>query len=78
MAPSVLLDNPAERNAAIKVLAPDRWEGETECRVGPFRDLRAAESFANALVDFGRYEAFREQVVIDDDGVFVEVQSVPA
>ena len=56
------------------VLAPDRWEGEADCRVGPFRDLRAAEGFANALVDFGRYETLREQVVVDDEGVYVDVR----
>jgi len=61
---------------APRVLPPDRWEGETDCRVGPFRDLHSAEGFANALVDFGRYETLCEQVVIDDEGVYVEVRSV--
>ena len=57
-----------------RVLSPNRWEGETDCRVGPFRDLRSAEGFANALVDFGRYETLCEQVVIDDEGVYVDVK----
>ncbi len=63
-------------NPSTPVLPPDRWEGESDCRVGPFRDLRSAEGFANALVDFGRYETLREQVVVDDEGVYVEVQRV--
>ncbi|HKI56604.1 MAG TPA: hypothetical protein VKB31_05580 [Trueperaceae bacterium] len=78
MAASVLLDRPATLKTSTQVLAPDRWEGQTGCHVGPFRDLRAAESFANALVDFGRYETLREQVVVNDDGVFVEVRRVLA
>lgn len=61
---------------APRILPPNRWEGETDCRVGPFRDLHSAEGFANALVDFGRYETLREQVVIDDEGVYVEVRSL--
>lgn len=64
------------RSQVPRVLPPNRWEGETDCRVGPFRDLHAAEGFANALVDFGRYETLCEQVVIDDEGVYVEVKSV--
>ena len=64
------------RPPETRVLPPDRWEGESDCRVGPFRDLRSAEGFANALVDFGRYETLREQVVVDDVGVFVEVKRV--
>jgi len=78
MTTSAVLETPARSRSRIKLLPPERWEGQTECRVGPFRDLRAAESFANALVDFGRYETLREQVVVDDDGVFVEVGRVTA
>ncbi len=59
--------------AANRRLRPDRWAGEADCRVGPFRDLRVAQSFANALVDFGRYETLTERVVSEPDGVFVEV-----
>lgn len=67
--------DPAGADVSL-VLPPNRWEGETDCRVGPFRDLHSAEGFANALVDFGRYETICEQVVIDDEGVYVEVRSV--
>lgn len=55
------------------VLAPDAWTGEADCRVGPFRDPAAAQRFSNAWVDFGRYETLRERVVVEPDGVYVEV-----
>lgn len=76
MTASAVLDRPIDSRTRIAVFPPHRWEGQTGCRVGPFRNLRAAESFANALVDFGRYETLLEQVVVDDDGVFVEVRRV--
>ena len=40
---------------------------------GPFASRRVAESFANALVDFGRFETLSERVVTEPQGVFVEV-----
>lgn len=78
MATSVRVGNPPAGHSRSKPLAPDRWEGEIGCRVGPFRNLHAAERFANDLVDFGRYETLREQVVVDDDGVYVDVLRVTA
>jgi len=76
MPATLATDVTSAARARNNLLAPDRWEGEADCRVGPFRNLRAAESFANALVDFGRYETLRERVVVDDDGVFVEILPV--
>lgn len=55
------------------ILAPDTWTGEADCRVGPFRDPAAAQRFSNAWVDFGRFETLRERVVVEPDGVYVEV-----
>lgn len=55
------------------VLAPNHWSGQADCRVGPFRDPASAQRFSNALVDFGRFETLRERVVVDPDGVYVEV-----
>ncbi len=56
-----------------RVLAPNDWSGQADCRVGPFRDPVSAQRFSNALVDFGRFETLRERVVVDADGVYVEV-----
>jgi hypothetical protein len=78
MTRSVRVGDPPASQSVSKPLEPDRWEGESECRVGPFRNLHAAERFANHLVDFGRYETLREQVVVGDDGVYVDVLRVSA
>lgn len=55
------------------VYRPDHWAGEVGCRVGPFHTVNDAERFSNDLVDFGRFETIKQQVMVEDTHVFVEM-----
>ena len=55
------------------VIVPNRWQGETDCVVGPFSSKTVAEYFANNVVDFGHYEGFSQEVIVKRDAYYVEV-----
>lgn len=53
-------------------VAPNRWMGECDSLIGPFASRRAAEWFANAMVDFGQYECLCETIVIHAGVYYVQ------
>jgi hypothetical protein len=55
-------------------ISPNRWQGEAECVVGPFKDHEVAEAFAGLTVDFGQHEAHAKQVVAGEAAWYVEVR----
>jgi len=56
--------NPSDDRTPRHTVAPNRWLGECDSLIGPFASRRAAEWFANAMVDFGQYECLRETIVV--------------
>lgn len=62
--------------AARRTVAPNRWMGECDCLIGPFTCQRVAESFANAMVEFGHYECVCQRVVVHAGTYFVEACGV--
>lgn len=57
----------------LRIIVPNLWKGEWPCLVGPFSGRIVAEYFANAVVDFGRYETIRERIFARQDSFYVEV-----
>jgi hypothetical protein len=68
-------------SSAFKALSnsivPNRWQGESNCLVGPFSSRTVAEYFANAVVDFGQYETCSRRIFAKGDSWFVEVMETP-
>lgn len=58
-------------------IVPNRWQGESNCLVGPFSSRTVAEYFANAVVDFGQYETCSRRIFAKGDSWFVEVIETP-
>jgi hypothetical protein len=54
-------------------IVPNRWQGECDCVVGPFSSQEVASYFADAVVDFGHYDAFNKRVFAKGDAYYVEV-----
>jgi hypothetical protein len=60
---------------AYEPVSPNRWQGESNCLVGPFSCQEVARRFADAPVEFGQYEAYIEQVLVVGDSWYVEIQT---
>ncbi|UCH24258.1 MAG: hypothetical protein JSV66_09885 [Trueperaceae bacterium] len=56
-------------------VSPNRWNGESNCLVGPFSCHEVARRFADAPVEFGQYETYIEQVLVVGDSWYVEIQT---
>lgn len=68
---------PAPLRGLVTIL-PNRWQGETDCVVGPFSGRKVAEYFANSVVDFGQYETISRRVFAKGDAWYVEVSACQA
>ena len=64
--------------ALLPCVGPNRWQGQVDCRVGPFSGRTVAEHFAHRVVDFGSFEAFSRRIFARRDGWFVEVRPYAA
>lgn len=64
-------DPSGDRNA-LQIVAPNSWMGECDRLIGPFTCRRSAETFANAMVDFGHYECLSQRVVLHEGAYFVQ------
>lgn len=62
----------------LPTVVPNRWQGQVDCRVGPFSSRAIAEHFAGRVVDFGLFETFSQRIFARRDGWFVEVRPYPA
>lgn len=60
---------------ALRVIVPNRWQGESDCLVGPFSGHAVASYFANRLVDFGQFEVFSMRVFPKRNAWYVEVRA---
>lgn len=65
--------HPASHAKAAPIIVPNRWQGETDCVVGPFSSKTVAEYFANNVVDFGHFESLAQRVIVKRDAYYVEV-----
>jgi len=74
VAPTLLPVDPS----ALPPVVPNRWQGQVDCRVGPFSGRAVAEHFAHRVVDFGMFEAFSRRIFARRDGWFVEVRPYAA
>jgi hypothetical protein len=59
----------------IVVTLPTRWQGESDCVVGPFSSREVADYFANNVVDFGQFENLSMRVFPYADAWYLEVKS---
>lgn len=58
----------------LPILAPNAWQGEAGCAVGPFSSRAVAEFYAFGGADFGQYGGLRLRVVANRDSWYVEVR----
>ena len=65
-----------------KVVVPNRWQGETDCLVGPFSSRTVAEYFASSVVNNSNHTTTDELLVKGDSWYLVirplETSSRPA
>ena len=59
-------------------IVPNRWQGESDCLVGPFSSHTVATYFANNVVDFGQFETLSRRVFAKGDAYYVEVTQCAA
>ena len=57
-------------------ILPNRWQGETNCLVGPFSGKEVAEYFAGYACDFGQFEKLTFRVFAKRDAWYVEIGNV--
>lgn len=55
------------------VIAPNQWQGETNCLIGPFHDRQTVLQFTQDTVDFGEFEAFSRKIIARQDAWYVTV-----
>jgi hypothetical protein len=67
-----------ERAAHLPIVVPNRWQGQVDCRVGPFSSRSVAAHFAGRVVDFGAFDVFAGRIFARREGWFVEVRPDPA
>ena len=54
-------------------IAPNSWNGQVNCLVGPFSCKEVAENFAYPKVDFGYYNTEVVQIFAKRDSWYVEI-----
>ena len=57
----------------LQPVLPNRWQGETDCIVGPFSSCEIAEYFANRVVDFGQFESCSQRIFPKGNEWYIEV-----
>lgn len=57
-------------------VSPNRWQGETDCLVGPFSSRQVAEHFIRPTVDFGHYHIRVTRVFAKGDAWYVEIDKL--
>lgn len=69
-----------QRSATTSTLAPHRWCGECDCRLGPFDSEHAARAFTGLYGDGAAYETYRFLLLREPHGWYlqVEAQRAPA
>ena len=75
---SVSTVSSATRLGTSGFIVPNRWQGESDCLVGPFSSHTVATYFANNVVDFGQFETISRRVFVKGDAYYVEVTKCDA
>jgi len=52
---------------------PNCWQGQVDCVVGPFSSQEVAQYFARAVVEFGQYDAFIDQLFPQGDAWYLKI-----
>ncbi len=72
------IQNQAGPRGRSQVVLPNKWQGESNCAIGPFASRALAEYFANPVTDFGHFDAFTCKLFAENNSWYVEVEDCEA
>lgn len=57
----------------LNPIAPNQWQGERECIVGPFTSYEIAEAFVSRVIMFRHQTPFQHHIFAKGDSWYVEL-----